>query len=192
MTKHIRLLLILCVLNGVLTTGWLRLKVRNQTLQRKIQIFPSVRNDIAKAQKNLQSLTFPWKSYTRLADTQADFEKFFKNALQSNFVWAPDSKPFGSRKNVNGYSGKATAFFFYPHVRPLLEALVTSDMPLWIRSMQIVRHGSDNAGLQVTLTFDAAALNETTSVVEEAHIVHSKHSPEATTARSLSEPLPNE
>ena len=192
MTKHIRLLLVLCALNGVLTTGWLRLKVQNQTLQRKIQTCPSVCNDIAKAQKNLQSLTFPWKSYTRLADTQADFEKFFKNALQSNFVWAPDSKPFGSRKNVNGYSGKATAFFFYPHVRPLLEALVTSDMPLWIRSMQIVRHGSDNAGLQVTLTFDAAALNEITSVVEEAHIVHSKHSPEATPARSLSEPLPNE
>lgn len=161
MTKQIRILLALCLLNGTLIYGWFRLKAREHTLQQQLNTFPTVRNELSKAEKRLQNCIFPWEDAQDFADTQMRFEDFFRNALQKNFVWTPKSTPSHLRNGVICHTGEVTAFFFYPRVRPLLEALAENDAPLWIRSMKIARNGLNNAGFKVSLVADVVTLPET-------------------------------
>lgn len=192
MTKQIRILLALCLLNGTLIYGWFRLKEREQTLQSELSTFPTVRNEITKAKKQLQTHIFPWENYRNLADTQVRFEEFFKNALQINLVWSPKSTPSPLRNGVICHTGNVTAFFFYPHVRSFLKALSEHNLPLSIRSMHVKRNGLNNAGLQVVLTFEALAISETTSVAATPPPSLPKHSREAAAAMFSRVLLPNE
>lgn len=192
MTKQIRILLALCLLNGTLIYGWFRLKAREHTLQQQLSTFPVVRNNLVKAEKQLQVHIFPWKQHTNFADTQARFEEFFKNVLQINLVWSPTSNPSPLRDGVVCHTGNATMFFFYPHVRLFLKALSEHNLPLSIRSMHVKRNGLNNAGLQVVLTFEALAISETTSVAATPPPSSPKHSREATVAVFSRALLPNE
>ena len=192
MTKQIRILLALCLLNGTLTYGWFRLKEREQTLQSELSTFPTVRNELSKAKKQLQTHIFPWKDDPNFADTQMRFEDFFRNALQINLVWSPTSNPSPLRDGVVCHTGNVTAFFFYPQVRPFLEVLAEHNLPVFIRSLHIKRNGLNNAGLQVVLTFEALAISETTSVVSTPPPSSPKHSREATVAVFSRDLLPNE
>ena len=192
MTKQIRILLALCLLNGTLIYGWFRLKEREQTLQSELSTFPTVRNERAKAEKQLQTHIFPWENYRNLADTQVRFEEFFKNALQINLVWSPTSNPSPLRDGVVRHTGNVTAFFFYPHIRPFLKALSEHNLPVFIRSLHIKRNGLNNAGLKVVLTFEALAINETTSVASTPPPSLPKHSREAAAAVFSRDLLPNE
>jgi len=192
MTKQIHMLLALCMLNATLTYGWFRLKAREHTLQQELSTFPVVRNNLVKAEKQLQVHIFPWKEHTNFADTRARFEAFFKNALQKNLVWSPDAKPSPLRNGVVCRTGNVTAFFFYPQVRPFLKALSEHNLPVLIRSLYIKRNGLNNAGLQVDATFEALAINETTSVVATPPPSPPKHSLEATATAFSRALLPNE
>ncbi|MBR1843490.1 MAG: hypothetical protein IJ793_01270 [Opitutales bacterium] len=192
MTKQIHILLALCLLNGTLTYGWFRLKAREHTLQQELSTFPVVRNNLVKAEKQLQVHIFPWKEHTNFADTQMRFEEFFKNALQKNLVWSPDAKPSPLRNGVVCHTGNVTAFFFYPQVRPFLKALSEHNLPVFIRSLYVKRNGLNNAGLQVDATFEALAINETTSVVATPPPSPPKHSLEATATAFSRALLPNE
>ncbi len=192
MTKQLHFLLALCLLNGTLTYGWFRLKAREYILQSELSTLPTVRNNLAKAEKQLQAHIFPWKDNPNFADTQAQFEEFFKNALQKNLVWSPKPTPSTLRNDVVCHTGNATAFFFYPHVRPFLEALSEHNMPLFIRSLHVKRNGLNNAGLQVVLTFEALAISETTSVASTPPPSLPKHSREASETVFFRDPLPNE
>ena len=192
MTKQIHVLLILCLLNATLTYGWFRLKSREHTLQRELNTFPTVRNELAKAEKQLQIHIFPWKDDPNFADTQVRFEEFFKNALQKNLVWSPDAKPSPLRDGVVRHTGNVTAFFFYPQVRSFLEALSENNLPLFIRSLHVKRNGLNNAGLQIDLTFEALAISETTSVASTPPPSLPKHSREAAAATFSRVLLPNE
>ena len=160
--KKFCFLSMLLLINGALTYGWVCLKARDRELQRQLNtLLPTPGNSAQEASS--QSPIFPWEKHTHLADTQANFETLFRGALQSNIVWSPTPKPHPIRKGSIRYSGNATAFFFYPRVQPFLKALADHDMPLWVRSLQLVRRGLSNAGFHIALTFDALALNETTS-----------------------------
>ena len=192
MTKQIHILLALCLLNGTLTCGWFRLKAREHILQQELSTFQTVRNNLARAEKHIQAHIFPWKEHPNFADTQMRFEDFFRNALQTNFVWSPDVTPFPLRNGVVCHTGNATMFFFYPHVRPFLEALSEHNLPVFIRSMHVKRNGLNNAGLQVVLTFEALTINETMSVAATPPPSLPKHSREATAAVSSRALLPNE
>ena len=192
MTKQIHILLALCLLNGTLTYGWFRLKAREHTLQQELGTFPTVRNEIAKAEKQLQTHIFPLENYRNLADTQARFEGFFKNALQINLVWSPKSTPSPLRNGVIRHTGNVTAFFFYPQVRSFLKALSENNLPVFIRSLHIKRNGLNNAGFKVDLTFEALAISETTSVAAIPPPSLSKHSREAAAAMFSRNLLPNE
>ena len=192
MTKQIHILLALCLLNGTLTYGWFRLKEREQTLQSELSTFPTVRNERAKAKKQLRTHIFPWENYRNLADTQVRFEEFFKNALQINLVWSPTSNPSPLRDGVVCHTGNVTAFFFYPQVRPFLKALAEHNLPVFIRSLHVKRNGLNNAGLQVVLTFEALAISETTSVASTPPPSLPKHSREAAAAVFSRVLLPNE
>ena len=192
MTKQIHILLALCLLNGTLTYGWFRLKEREQTLQSELSTFPTVRNEITKAKKQLQTHIFPWENYRNLADTQVRFEEFFKNALQINLVWSPTSNPSPLRDGVVRHTGNVTAFFFYPQVRPFLKKLSEHNLPVFIRSLHVKRNGLNNAGLQVVLTFEALAISKTTSVAATPPPSLPTHSREATAAVSSRNLLPNE
>ena len=164
MTKQLHILLTLCLLNATLTYGWFRLKAREHTLQSELSTCPIVRNELAKAKKQLQVHIFPWKNDPNFTDTQAQFEEFFKNSFQTNLVWSPDVTPFPRRDGVICHTGHATAFFFYPHVRPLLKALSERNLPLFIRSLHVKRNGLNNAGFQVSLAVDVAECNKTTTI----------------------------
>ena len=192
MTKQIRILLALCLLNGTLTYGWFRLKEREQTLQSELSTFPTVRNELSKAEKRLQNCIFPWEDAKDFADTQMRFEDFFRNALQINLVWSPTSNPSPLRNGVVCHTGNVTAFFFYPHVRLFLKALSEHNLPLFIRSLYVKRNGLNNAGLQVVLTFEALAISETTSVAATPPPSLTKHSREAAAAVFSRVLLPNE
>ena len=192
MTKQIRILLALCLLNGTLIYGWFRLKAREHTLQQQLNTFPTVRNELSKAEKQLQTHIFPWENYRNLADTQVRFEEFFKNTLQINLVWSPTSNPSPLRDGVVRHTGNVTAFFFYPHIRPFLKALSEHNLPVFIRSLHIKRNGLNNAGLKVVLTFEALAINETTSVASTPPPSLPKHSREAAAAVFSRDLLPNE
>lgn len=192
MTKQIRILLALCLLNGTLMYGWFRLKAREHTLHQELNTFPTVRNELSKAEKRLQNCIFPWEDAQDFADTQVRFEDFFRNALQKNFVWTPKSTPSHLRNGIVRHTGEVTAFFFYPHVRPFLEALSEHNMPLFIRSLHVKRNGLNNAGLQIDLTFEALAISETTSVASTPPPSHLKHFPEAVAIVFSCSPLPNE
>ena len=164
MTKQLHFLLALCLLNGTLTYGWFRLKAREYILQSELSTLPTVRNNLAKAEKQLQAHIFPWKDNPNFADTQAQFEEFFKNALQINLVWSPKSTLSPLRDGVARYTGNVTAFFFYPQVRPFLKAFSEHNLPVFIRSLHIKRNGLRNAGFKVSLAVDVAALPETSTV----------------------------
>ena len=192
MNKQIHILLILCLLNGILTYGWFRLKAREHTLQRELNTFPTVRNEITKAEKQLQIHIFPWENYRNLADTQVRFEEFFKNALQINLVWSPTSNPSPLRDGVVCHTGNVTAFFFYPQVRSFLEVLAEHNLPVFIRSLHVKRNGLNNAGLRVDLTVEALAINETTSVAATPPPSLPTHSREAVAAVFSRDLLPNE
>lgn len=192
MTKQIRILLALCLLNGTLIYCWFRLKAREHTLQQQLNTFPTVRNELSKAEKRLQNCIFPWEDAQDFADTQMGFEDFFRNALQKNFVWTPKSTPSHLRNGVICHTGEVTAFFFYPHVRPFLEALSEHNMPLFIRSLHVKRNGLNNAGLQIDLTFEALAISETTSVASTPPPSLPKHFREAAAATFSRVLLPNE
>jgi hypothetical protein len=192
MIRQIHILLALCLLNGTLTYGWFRLKGHEHTLQRELSTFPTVRNELAQAEKQLQAHIFPWKDYPNFTDTQVRFEEFFKNALQINLVLSPKSTLSPLRDGVARYTGNVTAFFFYPHVRPFLEALSEHNMPVFIRSMHVKRNGLNNAELQVDLTFEALAISETTSAVSTPQPSLQKHSREAAAAVFFHDLPPNE
>lgn len=192
MTKQIRILFALCLLNGTLIYGWFRLKAREHTLQSEPITFPTVRNELAQAEKHLQVHIFPWKGYSNFADTQARFYEFFKNSFQTNLVWSPDIQPSQLRDSVIFHTGKASAFFFYPQVRPFLKMLAENNLPVFIRSMHVKRNGLNNAGLKVDLTFEALAISETTSAVATPPPLPPKHSPEAVAAGSFHNLPPNE
>ena len=192
MTKQIRILLVLCLLNGTLIYGWFRLKAREHTLQQQLNTFPTVRNELAKAEKQLQIHIFPWKDDPNFADTQMRFEDFFRNALQINLVWSSTSNPSPLRDGVVRHTGNVTAFFFYPHIRPFLEVLAEHNLPVFIRSLHVKRNGLNNAGLQVVLTFEALAISETTSVASTPPPSSPKHSREAAAAMFSRVLLPNE
>ena len=192
MTKQIHMLLALCLLNGTLIYGWFRLKTRERTLQQQLSTFPTVRNELTRAEKCLRDCVFPWEDATNFADTLARFEDFFRNALQKNFVWTPKSTPSHLCNGVICHTGEVTAFFFYPHVRPFLEALSEHNMPLFIRSLHVKRNGLNNAGLQIDLTFEALAISETTSVVSTPQPSLQKHSREAAAAVFFHDLPPNE
>ena len=192
MTKQIHILLALCLLNGSLTYGWFRLKAREHTLQQELSTFPTVRNELSKARKQLQAHIFPWKDYPNFADTQTRFEEFFKNALQTNFVWSSGVTSSPLRDSVVRHTGEASAFFFYPHVRPFLEALSEHNLPLFIRSLHVKRDGLNNAGLQVKMVFEALAINETTSVAATPPLPLPKHFCEAVAIMFSRNLLPNE
>ena len=192
MTKQIHILLALCLLNGSLTYGWFRLKAREHTLQQELSTFPTVLDDLARAEKRLQNCIFPWEDTQDFADTQMRFEDFFRNALQKNFVWSPDIQLSPLRNGVVRHTGHATAFFFYPHVRPFLEVLSENNLPLFIQSLHVKRNGLNNAGLQVDLTFEALAINGTTSAVATPPPSLPKHSREAAAATFSRVLLPNE
>ena len=192
MTKQIHILLALCLLNGTLTCGWFRLKAREHILQQELSTFPSVRNELAKAEKQLQAHIFPWKEHPNFADTQARFYEFFQNAIQANFVWSPKSTPSPLRNGVVRRTGNMTAFFFYPQVRPFLKALAEHNLPLFIHLLHVKRNGLNNAGVQVDLTVEALAINETTSVAATPQPSLQKHSHEAVAAVFSRNLLPNE
>lgn len=192
MTKQIQALLALYLLNGTLIYGWFRLKTREHTLQRALITFPSIRNELAQAEKCLQAHIFPWKDDPNFADTQTRFEAFFKNALQKNLVWSPKPTPSTLRNDVVCHTGNATVFFFYPHIRPLLKALAENNLPLFIRSLHVKRNGLNNAGLQIDLTLEALAISETTSVASTPPPSLPKHSREAAAAMFSHVLLPNE
>ena len=192
MTKQIHILLALCLLNGSLTYGWFRLKAREHILKQELSTFPIVLDDLARAEKRLQNCIFPWENAPNFADTQARVEEFFQNALQKNFVWSPDATPHPLRNGVIRHTGHATAFFFYPHVRPFLEVLSENNLPLFIQSLHVKRNGLNNAGLQVDLNFEALAINGTTSAVATPPPSLPKHSREATAAVFSHDLPPNE
>lgn len=192
MTKQIHILLALCLLNGTLIYSWFRLKSGEHILKQELSTFPIVRKELTKVEKQLQTHIFPWKNYRNLADIQTRFEEFFKNALQSNFVWSPDAKPSPLRDGVVRHTGNVTAFFFYPQIRPFLKALSEHNLPVFIRSLHIKRNGLSNAGLRVDLTFEALAINETTSVAATPQPSPPKHSREAVAAVFSRNLLPNE
>lgn len=164
MTKQINILLTLCLLNGTLMYGWFRFKTHDRNLQQQLSTFSTVRDELSKAEKCLRDCTFPWENNPRFADPQARFEEFFKNALQSNFIWSPKSTPFPLRSGIVRHTGEVTAFCFYPHLRPFLEMLAENDAPLWIRSLQITRNGLSNTCFKVSLDVDVAERDETSSV----------------------------
>ena len=192
MTKQLHFLLALCLLNGTLTYGWFRLKAREYILQSELSTLPTVRNNLAKAEKQLQAHMFPWENYRNLADTQARFEGFFKNALQINLVWSPKSTLSPLRDGVARYAGNVTAFFFYPQVRPFLKAFSEHNLPVFIRSLHIKRNGLNNARFKVDLTFEALAISETTSVASTPPPSLPKHSRKAAAAVFSRDLLPNE
>lgn len=192
MTKQIHMLLALCLLNGTLIYGWFRLKTRERTLQQQLSTFPTVRNELTRAEKCLRDCVFPWEDAPNFADTLARFEAFSQDALQKNFVWSPKSMPSPLRNGVVRHTGNATAFFFYPQVRSFLKALSEHNLPLFIRSLHIKRNGLNNAGFKVDLTFEALAINEITSVVSTPQPSLQKHSHEAVAAVFSRNLLPNE
>ncbi len=192
MTKQLHFLLTLCLLNATLTYGWFRLKAREHILQSELSTFPTVRNNLAKAEKHFQNCVFPWKDYPNFADTRAQFEDFFLDTLQKDLIWSHEPKSFPLRDGVVCHTGKVTAFFFYPQVRPLLKALAEHNLPLFIRSTHVKRNGLSNAGLQVDLTFEALAISGTTSVVATPPKPHSKHFHEVVAAVFSRNLLPNE
>ena len=192
MTKQIHILLALCLLNGTLIYGWFRLKSREHILKQELSTFPIVRKELTKVEKRLQNCIFSWEDYANSADIQTRFEEFFKNALQKNLVWSPDAKPSPLRNGVVCHTGNVTAFFFYPQVRPFLKKLSEHNLPVFIRSIRVKRNGLNNAGLRVDLTFEALAINETTSVAATPQPSLPKHSREAAAAMFSRALLPNE
>ena len=164
MTKQINILLALCLLNGSLMYGWFRLKAREWTLQQELSAFPTVRNNLVKAEKRLQNCIFPWNDSQNFADTQARFEEFLQDALQTNLVWAPKSTLSHLRKGVICHTGHVTAFFFYPQIRPFLKTLSAHKLPLFIRSLHLKRNGLNNAGFKISLTVEVAERNNTTTI----------------------------
>lgn len=191
MIRQIHILLALCLLNGTLMYGWFRLKGHEHTLQRELSTVPTVRNELAQAEKQLQAHIFPWKDYPNFTDTQVRFEEFFKNALQINLVWSPKSTLSPLRDGVARYTGNVTAFFFYPQVRPFLKALSEHNLPVFIWSMHVKRNGLNNAELQVDLTFEALAISETTSAVATPPPSLQKHSREAAASTFFHDLPPN-